>query len=72
MTPGRGKRAAGGPPRAAMAAAMGARGELGSGREREGCELGLVEEVTGVLTVEGIELRWLGWGDRRRRFLLEE
>ena len=50
-----------------MVAAMGACGELGSGREREGCELGLVEEVTGVLTVEGIELRWLGWGDRRRR-----
>ena len=67
MTPGRGKRAEGGPPRVAMAAAMGARGELGSAREREGCELGLVEVVTGVLTVKGIELRWLGWGDRRRR-----
>ena len=50
-----------------MAAAMGARGELGSGREREGRELGLVEEVIGVLTVEGIELRWLGWGDRQQR-----
>ena len=67
MTPGMGEGVEGGPPRAAMVAAMGACGELGSGREREGCELGLVEEVTGVLTVEGIELRWLGWGDRRRR-----
>ena len=59
MTPGRGKRAEGGPPRAAMVATMGACGELGSGREREGCELGLVEGVTGVLTVKEIELRWL-------------
>ena len=67
MTPGRGKRAEGGPPWAAMAAAMGAHGELGSGREREGREMGLVEEVIGVLTVEGIELRRLSWGDRRQR-----
>ena len=54
---GKGKASGRGPPRAAMAEAMGARGELGSGREREGCELGLVEGVTGVLTVKGIELR---------------
>ena len=67
MTLSMGDGVEGGPPRVAMAAAMGARGELGSGREREGCELGLVEGITGVLTVKGIELRWLGWGDRRRR-----
>ena len=56
-----------GPPRAAMAMAPGARGELCSGREEEGRGLGRVEEGVGVLTVGGIELRWLGWADRRRR-----
>ena len=45
-----------GPPRAAMAMAPGARGELCSGREEEGRGLGRVEEGTGVLTVEAIEL----------------
>ena len=56
-----------GPPRAAMAAATGARGELGSGRESEGRQLGLVEEGTEVLTSRGIGLRWAGEGDRRWR-----
>ena len=46
----------GGPPRAAMAAAMGAHGELCSGREEEGRGLGKVEEGVGLLTVEAIEL----------------
>jgi hypothetical protein len=57
----------GGPPRAVMTAAMGACGELYSGKEEEGGGLGRVEEGVGVLTIGGIELRWLGWGDRRRR-----
>ena len=56
-----------GPPGAAMAAAIGARGELGSGRESEGRQLGLVEEGTEVLTSRGIGLRWAGKRDRRWR-----
>ena len=64
MTPGMGDGVEGGPPRAAMAAAMGARGELGSGRERAWRELGQVAEGVGVLPVEGIEPRWPGRGDR--------
>ena len=66
-TPGMGEGVEGGPPRAAMAAAMGAHGERCSGKEEEGRGLGRVEEGVGVLTVGGIELRWLGWVDRRRR-----
>ena len=46
----------GGPPRAATAAAMGARGELTGGMERERRGLGQVEEGLGVLTIEAIEL----------------
>jgi len=46
----------GGPPRAATAAVMGARGELAGGMERERRGLGQVEEGLGVLTVEAIEL----------------
>ena len=53
-----------------MAMAPGAHGEFCSGREEEGRGLGRVEEGVGVLTVGGIELRWLGWGDRRRRLFL--
>ena len=55
----------GGPPRAATAAVMGARGELTGGMERERRGLGEVEEGMGVLTVEAIELRWPHGGDRR-------
>ena len=66
-TPGMGQGVEGGPPRAAMAAAMGVRGELCSGKEEEGRGLGRVEEGVGVLTIGGIELRWVGWGDRRQR-----
>ena len=54
----------GGPPRAAMAAAMGARGELSSGRERGWRELGQVEEGVKLLTLEGIEPRRLDEADR--------
>ena len=64
MTPGMGDGVEGGPPRAAMAAAIGARGELGSVRESEDCQLGMVEEGTEVLTSRGIGLRWAGEGDR--------
>ena len=66
-TPGMGEGVEGGPPRAAMAAAIGARGDLGSGRESEGRQLGLVEEGTKVLTSRGIGLRWTSEGDRRWR-----
>jgi len=58
------KRRGRGPPRAAMAAAIGAHGELGSGRESEGRQLGLVEEGIEVLTSRRIGLRWAGEGDR--------
>jgi len=72
VTPGRGKRAEGGPPRAAMATAMGARGELGSGRGRERHGLGEVDEVMEMLTSKGIAPRWTGGGDRRGGFVLGE
>ena len=55
----------GGPPRAATAAAMGARGELTGGMERERRGLGQVEEDLGVLTSSGIGPRWPRPGDRR-------
>ena len=64
VTPGMGDRVEGGPPRAAMATAMGARGELGSGRGRERHELGEVDEVMEMLTSKGIAPRWTGGGDR--------
>ena len=48
----------GGPPRAAMAMAPGARrGELGSGREGGWRWFGKVEEGTRILTSKGIEPR---------------
>jgi hypothetical protein len=53
------------PPRAAMVAALGARGELYSGREREGRRLGMVEDGVEVLTTKVIGPRWPGGGDRR-------
>ena len=64
MTPGMGDRVEGGPPRAAMATAMGARGELCLGRERGRRGLGQVEKGAEVLTVEVIGLRWAHVGDR--------
>ena len=64
MTPGMGDGVEGGPPRAAMATAMGARGELGSGRGRERHGLGEVDEVMEMLTSKGIAPRWTGGGDR--------
>jgi len=69
VTPGRGKRAEGGPPRAAMVMAPGARGELCSSGEVEGRGLEHVQEDMGVLTVEGIGPRWPERGDRRGLFL---
>ena len=65
MTPGMGEGVEGGPPRAAMATVMGARGELCLGRERCWRGLGQVEEGAGVLTVEAIGLRWAHVGYRR-------
>ena len=41
-----------------------ARGELGTGREREGLDLGELEVGVEVLTVGSIELWWLIVGDR--------
>ena len=64
MSPSMGDGVEGGPPRAAMATAMGARGELGSGRERDWRKLGQVAEGVGVLTMEGIEPRRPRQGDR--------
>ena len=72
VTPGMGDRVEGGPPRAAMATAMGARGELGSGRGRERHELGEVDEVMEMLTSKGIAPRWTGGGDRSEGMLLGE
>ena len=54
MTPGMGEGVEGGPPRAAMATVMGARGELCLGSERGCRELGQVEEGVEVLTLKGI------------------
>ena len=71
-TPGMRNDGKGGPPRAAMAAAMGARGELAGRREMEGLDLGHVEEGVGVLIVEGIEPRRPGRGDRRDGSVLGE
>ena len=64
MTLGMGDRVEGGPPRAAMATAMGDRGELGSCRGRERHGLGEVDEVMEMLTSKGIAPRWTGGGDR--------
>ena len=65
MTPGIGEGVEGGPPRAATAVAMGARGELTGGMERERRGLGQVEEDLGVLTSSGIGPRWPRSGDRQ-------
>ena len=47
-----------------LIAAMAVRAELAGRREMEGLGLGHVEEGVGVLTVEGIEPRRPGRGDR--------
>jgi hypothetical protein len=54
----------GGRPRAAIVAAPGAPGELGSGRDGGGRWLGKVEEGVGVLTIKPIEPKWPERGDR--------
>ena len=54
----------GGRPRRPLIVAMAVRGELAGRREMEGLGLGHVEEGVGVLTVEGIEPRRPGRGDR--------
>ena len=59
-----------GPPRAAMATAMGAHGELGSGRSRKRHEVGEVDEVMEMLTLKGIAPRWTGGGDRSEGLLV--
>ena len=69
MTSGMGDGVEGGPPRPAMATAMGARGELGSGRGRKRHELGEVDEVMEMLTLKGIAPRWTGGGDRSEGLL---
>ena len=50
MTPSTGEGVEQGQPQIAIAATSGAREELCSGGEKEGRELGLVEEGMGVLT----------------------
>ena len=50
MTPSTGEGVEQGQPQIAIAATSGAREELCSGGEKEGCELGLVEEGVWVLT----------------------
>ena len=44
---------------------LGAHGEPGSGREREGRSFGKVEEGVEVFTAGGIEPGWLDGGDLR-------
>ena len=63
-TPGMGEGVEGGWPRAAMMAAMSARGELGLGREGGWRWFGKVEEGMRMLTSKGIGPRWLDGGDR--------
>ena len=54
VTPSTGERVEGGRHQTAIVAASGAREELCSDREKEGRELGRVEEGTGVLTMASI------------------
>ena len=53
----------GGRPPAAMIAAMAARGGLSTRSNREGRGLALVEDGREVLTLKGIEPKWLDGGD---------
>jgi hypothetical protein len=59
VTSGMGEGLEGGRPRASIVVALGAPGDLGSGREGGRRWLGKVEEGVGVLTVEPIEPKWL-------------